>query len=149
MDRPLFVYGTLRDPELLAAVLGKHVDPRAVAAGTAPGFRIVHYPGRPYPALVRSPGAAAQGQVLLGLSRLDRQVLDAYEGEEYRRAVIAVLVDEEMHQTETYLPTEAIAATAEAWTLETWQEVHKPTLFETEVRLAARLRAEIAAGRRP
>lgn len=148
MHRPLFVYGTLRDPELLAAVLGRRVDPRAVAAATAPGFRTVHYPGRPYPALIRVPGAAAEGLLLLGLSRLERQVLDAYEGEEYRRSVIAVLVDEEMHETETYLPTQVIDGTAEAWTLEAWQEVHKPKVLAGERRLAARLRSEIAARRR-
>lgn len=149
MDRPLFVYGTLRDPELLAAVLGRRVDPRAVAAAEAPGFRTVHYPGRTYPALIRSAGEAAQGQILLGLSRLERRVLDAYEGEEYRRGLIPVLVEQEMHEAETYLPTLVIAPTAEAWTLENWQKIHKPTVLASEGRLAARLRAEIAAGPPP
>lgn len=147
MGRPLFVYGTLRDPDLLAAVLGRRIDPRNVAAAAAPGFRAVHYPGRPYPALLRAPGTAAEGQILLGLSRLERVVLDAYEGEEYRRAVIPVMIGEELHESDAYLPTAAIGPEAEAWTLEAWRLVHKAAVLETESRLAAGIRARLAAAR--
>ena len=60
----LFVYGTLRDPQLLSAVLGR---PATGLNAAAPGYAAVHYPGRIYPALVRRPGSAAaftaEGQV--------------------------------------------------------------------------------------
>ena len=61
MTLPLFVYGTLRDPDLLAAVLGRKLRPGGQHMARAPGFRAVHYPGRIYPALIRVPGAAAEG----------------------------------------------------------------------------------------
>ena len=54
--RLLFLYGTLRDAELRAAVLGHAVDPRNVARAVAPGHRAVVYPGRIYPAIVPAPG---------------------------------------------------------------------------------------------
>ena len=59
MQRPLFVYGTLRDPDLLAAVLGRPLAACEILAAVAPGFRAAHYPNRIYPALIRAPGAAA------------------------------------------------------------------------------------------
>jgi hypothetical protein len=37
--RPLFVYATLRDPELLAAVLGRQLAAGEMLAAVAPGFR--------------------------------------------------------------------------------------------------------------
>ena len=143
MDRPLFVYGTLRDPDLLTAVLGRRPDRAAVAAAPAPGFRTIVYPGRPYPALIRAPGGAAEGLALVGLSRRERMVLDAYKGEEYSRAMVPVMVDGELHEAETYLPTAPIGADAEAWTLEAWQQLHKPTVFEAERRLADDIRSRL------
>ena len=70
MDRPLFVYGTLRDPDLLAAVLGRPLQAGEVIAAAAPGFRATHYPNRVYPALIRAPGGFAEGLVLLGSAGL-------------------------------------------------------------------------------
>jgi hypothetical protein len=60
MTLPLFVYGTLRDPDLLAAVLGRKLRPAGQHVARAPGFRAIYYPGRIYPALIREPGAAAE-----------------------------------------------------------------------------------------
>jgi hypothetical protein len=73
----LFAYGTLRDPDLLIGVLGR----RAVGLpAAAPGFAVVHYPGRIYPALLRRPGAAAPGLVLTDLTPFEVDLLDAFEG---------------------------------------------------------------------
>ena len=48
----LFVYGTLRDPDVLGAVLGR---PATGLNAAAPGYAVVNYPGRVYPALLRRP----------------------------------------------------------------------------------------------
>ena len=77
MHAPLFAYGTLRDPDLLARVLARPLNAEAMLAAVAPGFRAVHYPGRAYPALVRAPGAAAEGVVLTDLTPFERDLLDA------------------------------------------------------------------------
>jgi hypothetical protein len=125
MDRPLFIYGTLGDPDLLAALLGHAPDRRAIAAAVAPGFRVAFHPGRPYPALLRAPGGAAAGLLLLGLSRADLDLLDAYEGAEYRRAIVPAIVDAELHEADAYLPLAPIPADAEPWSLAAWQANHK------------------------
>ena len=104
MALPLFVYGTLRDPDLLPAVLGRPLPPGSVHDAVASGFRAVHYPGRIYPALVRAPGGSAPGLLLTGLTPFERDLLDAFEGEEYLRGTVPVMVGEELHEADAYLP---------------------------------------------
>src|SRR5690606_31121397 len=115
VSRLLFVYGTLRDPELRAAVLGHPVDRRQVAPAFAPGYRTVAYPGLIYPAIVAAPGAMAPGDLLIDLPAIAFALLDAFEGAEYRRGSLPVLVDGEIHLAEAYLPVARVAADAPAW----------------------------------
>lgn len=144
---PLFVYGTLRDPDLLAAVLGRPVRGASLHAARAPGYKPVHYPNRIYPALVRSPGAAAEGLLITGLTPFERDLLDAYEGDEYRRGTIAaMLADEpELHEADAYLPVIAVPTDAHEWSLSRWQEEHKPRVLVSELAEAARLRERLIA----
>ena len=144
---PLFAYGTLRDPDLLAGVLGRPIRPGTIHPARAPGFKTVHYPGRIYPALVRSPGAGAEGLLIVGLSPFERDLLDAYEGEEYRRGPIAtMLVDEpELHEADAYLPVIAIPTDAHEWSLSRWQAEHKARVLVGELAEVTRLRERLIA----
>ncbi len=147
MPLPLFVYGTLRDPDLLAGVLGRRLGSDAVHSARAPGFRVVAYPGRIYPALVRAPGAAADGLLLTGLTPFERDLLDAYEGEEYRRDTIAtILADEpELHEAETYMPAITVASGSAGWQLADWQRHHKQRILDAETATAQDLRRRLLA----
>lgn len=144
---PLFVYGTLRDPDLVAAVLGRPLRADSVHAARAPGWRAVHYPGRSYPALVRAPGVAAEGLLLTRLTAFERDLLDAYEGDEYRRGPVAtMLADEpELHEADAYLPALAIPTDAHEWSLSRWQLEHKAQALIGESAAAARLRERLIA----
>jgi len=144
---PLFVYGTLRDPDLTAMVLGRPLRAGAVHGARAPGWKAVHYPGRIYPALIRSPGSAAEGLLLTDLSPFERDLLDAYEGEEYARAPIAtILADEpELHEADAYLPVIAVPKDAHDWSLSRWQAEHKPKVLVSELAEVVRLRERLVA----
>lgn len=144
-DHPLFVYGTLRDPDLLRAVLARALGAECALAAVAPGQCAVHYPRRVYPALVRRPGAPAPGIVLLGLSPFERDLLDAYEGDEYRRALIPVMIGEELHEAFAYLPAIAVPVDAPEWTLGGWQAAHKPRVLAGERAAADALREKLIA----
>jgi len=149
MPLPLFVYGTLQDPDLLAGVLNRPLRGHAIHPARAPGFRAVHYPGRIYPALVRVPGAAAEGLLLTDLTAFERDLLDAFEGDEYRRDTIAtMLADEpELHEAFAYLPAIAVSPDAHGWSLSRWQEEHKPKVLVTEAATAADIRMRLIAVR--
>ena len=146
IGKPLFVYGTLRDPDVLDALLGRTLP--AVEA-TAPGFRAVHYPQRVYPALIAAQGGNAPGLLLHQLTPIDLAILDAFEGDEYRRATIAVLTPSGMVDADVYLPIIAIPANAAPWTLEAWTRLHKRTVLDGERRSAAALRDRLSAAGKP
>ncbi|HVY51925.1 MAG TPA: gamma-glutamylcyclotransferase family protein [Devosia sp.] len=141
----MFVYGTLRDPDLLSGVLARPLRGEAMLPAVAPGFAAVHYPGRIYPALVRKPGGAAAGLVLTDLTAFERDLLDAFEGEEYRPAPIPVMIGEELHEAAAYLPTVAVGAEAPPWELEAWQRLHKPRVLGAETAGAAEIRLKLIA----
>jgi hypothetical protein len=141
----LFVYGTLRDPDLLAGVLARPLNGDAMLAARAPGFAAVHYPNRPYPALVRLPGAAAEGLVLTDLTPFERDLLDVFEGEEYRPSLIPVMIGEELHEAFAYLPAIAIPSNADPWTLANWQIKHKPSVLSGERQTADQIRTKLIA----
>ena len=147
MAELLFVYGTLRDPDLLAGVLNRPLDPAAMLAATAPGRAAVHYPKRIYPALIRAPGGAAPGLVLTDLMPFERDLLDAFEGPEYRRSQIPVMIDAELHEAFAYLPAIEVPADAAPWTLEAWQLNHKPRVLGAERAGADAHHVGVVAGR--
>lgn len=141
----LFVYGTLRDPDLLAGVLNRPLRADALLAAHAPGLAAVHYPNRIYPALVRVPGAAAPGLVLTDLTPFEHDLLDAFEGPEYRRGLVPVMIGEELHEAFAYLPAIEVLADAPPWTLEAWQMNHKRRVLVSERASAEEIRMKLIA----
>jgi hypothetical protein len=141
--RPLFAYGTLCDSDVLAAVLGRYLPDPSRQACQAPGYRAVHYPGRVYPALIDAPGEAAPGLLLSGLTPLDLDILDAFEGAEYSRGPIVVTLAGQNIDADAYLPAIAIAADAPPWTLAEWTQKHKAAIVDIEVATARALRESL------
>jgi gamma-glutamylcyclotransferase (GGCT)/AIG2-like uncharacterized protein YtfP len=86
----LFVYGTLTDPERVAALTGKRF---AVVDATLTGFERVESP-LGYPYILPRPGAIVCGVLLCNIDPVSLVHLDAYEAEGnlYRRQVVEVEV---------------------------------------------------------
>jgi hypothetical protein len=143
----LFVYGTLRDPDLLSGVLNRPLSAGAMLPAVAPGFKAVHYPGQVYPALLRMPGAAAEGLVLIDLTPFEHDLLDAFEGEQYRRSLIPVMLNAELHEAFAYLPATIIPVDAAPWTLVDWQMRHKSKVLAVERMSADEIRLKLIATR--
>jgi len=142
----LFVYGTLRDPDLLAAVLGRPLAAGEALAAAGPGFRAAYYPNRVYPALLRAPGGAAEGLLLTSLSPFEMDLLDQFEGTEYFRSIIPVMIDDELHEAHAYLPS-IIVAGGDPWSLERWQAAHKVDALAADAVQAEDLRRRLIAVR--
>ena len=138
--KPLFVYGTLRDGDLRAALLGRDLPASACTPAQACGFGAVHYPQRVYPALVAMPHGNAPGLLLHGLTPIDLAILDAFEGDEYRRDTIDVQAPWGPVPADTYLPRIAIAPDAAPWTLRHWAAHHSPQVLAGERAAAVILR---------
>ena len=143
----LFVYGTLRDQDVLALVLGRMVEVAALPRANAPGFRAVAFPGRVYPALVAAEGDAAPGLAIAGLDGADLARLDAFEGDEYRRGTVTILVGGQTVEAEAYFPTQDILSQGAPWSLAQWTRLHKAESLADQAENAAALRRRLSATR--
>jgi gamma-glutamylcyclotransferase (GGCT)/AIG2-like uncharacterized protein YtfP len=132
---PLFLYGTLRDPDILTAVLGRVASIHNLVPATAPNCASVYFPNRLYPALVQRTGSAAPGLLLTEATTGDLTALDAFEGDEYRRGPVQVTTLMGPVVAEVYWPALPIAAAAPDWTLERWVREHKPQVLSRETAL--------------
>ncbi|WP_084514490.1 gamma-glutamylcyclotransferase family protein [Nocardia acidivorans] len=84
---PLFVYGTLRFPEVLRELMGRAPE---LLPAELPRRRAAILPGKVYPGLVHADSGAAQGFLITGLTRTQWQVLDEFEDDEYDLAPVSV-----------------------------------------------------------
>ena len=93
MSRPLFIYGSLRDPRVRARLLGERTDLTTCPAKLQ-GHARQTVTGFDYPFVVPDEsGASVDGDLLLGLSDADYTVLDQYEDVDdglYVRAAVTV-----------------------------------------------------------
>ncbi|HYM32036.1 MAG TPA: gamma-glutamylcyclotransferase family protein [Candidatus Cybelea sp.] len=124
----IFVYGTLLDPDVLRAVLGRRVPAAQRSKATLAGVRRVRAVGHRYPILVRARGQAVSGMVLDGLDAADAARLRHYENDGYalvRRRV--ELGDGSMISAHVFVPVRRLAGTNEDWNLATWQGRGKRT----------------------
>jgi gamma-glutamylcyclotransferase (GGCT)/AIG2-like uncharacterized protein YtfP len=91
--RPLFVYGSLRDPRVRAGLLGERTDLTTCPA-ILRGYTRQRVPDFDYPFVVpAAPDARVDGDLLLGLQSADYTVLDRYEDVDdglYVRAAVTV-----------------------------------------------------------
>lgn len=83
MKLPLFVYGTMRDADVRALVLGRAAPAARVEPAWIPGVAAALVPGESYPYLVSVDGARVAGELICGLDErcLDRILF--FEGDEY------------------------------------------------------------------
>ncbi len=140
---PLFAYGTLRDSDILAGVLGRDLAPGAIRPAHAPGYRAVYCPGQAYPVLATAADGVAPGIILDGLTPNDFAILDAFEGPLYQRATIAVTTGAGSAVVSAYLPITPAPADAPSWSLEHWTLHHKPAALAPELDIAARARRDL------
>jgi len=123
---PMFFFGTLMDPDVLALVLGHPLGGVRIEPASVRGVRRVHVAGRSYPMLCPHPGGRVEGHLVGGLTALDRARLAYYEGWEYD--VGSVTVTDAAGRTvraQMYVCPPQIEADDRVWRLDRWQSVHK------------------------
>ncbi|HLW59345.1 MAG TPA: gamma-glutamylcyclotransferase family protein [bacterium] len=83
----LFVYGTLKDDAVVQGLLGHHVFGRPAILQ---GYERAFDPAIGYPVIRACPGTHVAGKLLDGIDAEALRILDAYEGDHYRRIVVSV-----------------------------------------------------------
>lgn len=126
MIRPLFVYGSMRDENVRALVLGRERPEVRSEAAWMPGAAVALVPGESYPYLVSVEGAWAPGEVLYGLDEVCLDRIRFFESDEY--ALVECDVERAggeriaaMHFGGVAIPQAPIVS----WSLEQWQATQK------------------------
>jgi hypothetical protein len=122
--RRLFVYGTLRDPELFHAVAGRPLSAFSPRPLRLAGFRAARLAHAPFPALVRAEGASVAGLVLSGVDRGTLARLVRYEGPAYELRCVR-----EHGALFAFVPRSDVELVAEDWRFEEWRRARKPAVL--------------------
>lgn len=131
MSMPLFVFGSLRDSEVLEVVLGRPAADIRTLGARLPGYRVVRLPDETYPVLVWAPESNVSGELLRGLSAEDFERIAFFENQEYRFEPCTVTLEDGSRRDALYCGENQTEPGAhEPWRLETWQRIHKTAFLE-------------------
>ena len=126
MNLPLFVYGSMRDADVRAVVLGRIPTELRIEPASMPNVTAALVPGESYPYLVSMEGACAAGELLHGLDAtcLDRILF--FESDEYAFLECEVERAGGERVAAVHFGGIAIAqAPVVPWSLERWQAREK------------------------
>lgn len=120
-----FFYGTLMDEDVRRAVLGV----RALAPtehATLEGWRRIKMASVSYPMIVRARNHSVDGVLMHGIDGRAREMLQIYEGDEYRMLGVEVRAGDFMISAKMFAPRPGLTIRGRGpWDLETWQRRHK------------------------
>ncbi|KAF9972931.1 hypothetical protein BGZ73_003875 [Actinomortierella ambigua] len=107
-DEPLFVYGSLMHQRILNTIApaNPHVE-RCFVTARLPGYVRHPYHNEPYPGMIvsQNPADFVDGVLIYGLTPVDHSKLDEFEGDEYTRASVPVVIKEQVPGSALYATT--------------------------------------------
>lgn len=127
MTHRIFLYGTLRDPELYAIVAGV---PLAARAATLPDHATLRARDESFPLVVARSGAKADG-LLIEVGDAVKARLDFYElGFHYTLSHAGIDVKGRRLEAEVYFPAPNRWPEGDPWSLPDWQAAYGPITRE-------------------
>ena len=128
--RPLFVFGTLMDADVLQLVCGMNLSELTLQPAVANGFKRRTVLGESFPVLVDAKGESVSGVLVCGLSQRALQRAQFFEGEEYVLKPIHVEGSPESHSSQqrvgeleaVFFADNAVYACEDKdWSIQHWQ----------------------------
>ena len=145
-----FFYGTLLDPDVRDAVLGRPIG--VCRPAHLDGWRCVFVDGDTYPVIVPRPGGRVEGVLTPPLDLSAVRLLRTYEGTGYVEKRLPVIEAEgPAIQALAFVPRLRDSASDRPWCLAAWQARHKRTSIVRHglARAATRGRGGRASGDPP
>ncbi|MGF1551537.1 MAG: NUDIX domain-containing protein [Paracoccaceae bacterium] len=143
---PIYFFGTLRDADLLAVVIGRPIGAGDVVTAHAPGREARLARGHAYPVLCDAPGRAAEGVVFHPASADEVEAIAYYEEAEYDLVAIEVETEDGPVAARHFAATAKIGASETPFDLAAWQARAKTVAIEAARELMP-LRAHLPAER--
>lgn len=124
--KPLFVYGSMLDEDVLRVVLDRTAPPSARRGARLLGYRRVRLPDESYPILSPAPNGIVNGVLISDLQEEDWKRVQFFESEEYEFAPCRVELDNGRSIDALYCAEGEVASGAtEIWRLDWWRERYK------------------------
>lgn len=128
----IFVYGTLLDPDVRAAVLGAPASPITTASLT--GWRRVPVKGELFPMLVSDPAGKVDGELIHLRSDTEWRRIEYFEGDmQVLRPVDVRRADGVLVKAVACMATKGIAPAPGTWDLAAWAAQHKARYLSATV----------------
>lgn len=129
MSIPLFAYGSLMFPEVLAALIQEPTEQSEDAV--LHDYSRHALKGKRYPGIVPASGQRVPGRVFHGLSTSAWNLLDSFEGTMYERRELPI-VSLNTKRAWVYVLTRESQSLLQAdqWCIETFKRVHLPAYLE-------------------
>lgn len=115
------------DRDVLKAVIGRGLPPSYSKRAVLSGYRRVYKSGATYPILITAPKQAIEGVLVSALGARDVARLDAFEGLNYRRKMLQVVLcsSQDERPAWVYLPKANVRGNNKEWHLHEWTRQHK------------------------
>jgi len=96
----IFVYGTLLFSEITKKLTGKSFKTYPAVLS---GYKIYSLKNRDYPAIIRQDGSSATGLMIENVDDLSLDIIAYYEGEEYEKKRVTVLLNNKPKDVWTFV----------------------------------------------
>jgi hypothetical protein len=126
-----FVYGSMRDRDVLEVVLERGVSPADYRPAYMIDHRVVRVPGETYPVLSKANGEKARGDLVSGFGPEDLRRIAFFESIEYQFKSTRVMTPEgelveALYCSEARIPPGAV----DPWVFEAWRATYKVRFLE-------------------
>jgi len=88
----IFVYGTLQSEPIISKLTGKYFSS---FPAILQGYKRYRVKGHDYPAIVAEESSETKGLVVMNVEDSDLHILSFYEGDEYEKKIVSVLLNNE------------------------------------------------------
>ncbi len=122
----LAFYGTLRDPDVLASVLGFPLTVQKASEHTLQGFHCERIDGEAYPLLRTDPHRSTVFDLYHDVSEDIWRKLVEYESEDYSYVTLDIC----NKSYRVFIAKDYIQSTGETWTLEDFQNRYKTSFLK-------------------
>ena len=125
MSIPLFVYGSMLDPDVRSIILGDSTQQVTLVTANLPDHVCLKLPDESYPVLSAESGCVTHGAILLGLDENSWDRMNFFESDEFKLVEISVLSQGRISPALCYGAGAIMQGAKQPWTLEHWQANHK------------------------
>jgi hypothetical protein len=129
MATDFFFFGSLRDADILATVLGEPLGPNMSAPAWLDGYRTERAEGYAFPLLTADPNGRCEGLFVPGLSPSAASRIAYFEDSDYVPQEFAIRTADGPRRATLFWASHKLASSGELWSFDAFVAQDKPVLL--------------------